>query len=342
MSIVLCGDTAYEYWRSSISHKSPEFGVISYSGFLAHFSHESARTISDSLQMRPGSRGDLHLLLASPGQRWDVDGIQFHYFLHPDLLPSESFYQISSDTYVVSPELCFVQFAATHSFVETVWAGTDLCSKYQISLYDNMETVECDPMTTRKDIEAYLAKLPKGTPGLKQARMAVRYITNSSRSPRETSLCTIMALPTIKGGFAMPEFVANDHLNPFGKWKKLLRKEKLEGDIVFAEQEWVFEYESNEHHGEDQRGFDYEKISTLQMMGVTVTPISTWQMSDFEALETLLIGCKHQMGQRDRKQEKYSQQRKNTHADIMRIEEDGRTRVKLSETKRWQYLLTRL
>ena len=341
MSLILTGITAYEFWRSAISHDTPEFGEVSKQSYFALFKHESARPVIDPLKRIDGSIGDLHILVGSAKDRIRIPGITCHYCTNPNQLPAGSIYQISRDLFVVSPELCLVQLAATLPFLETVRVGTDLCSRYAIGLFNKMDLVEIAPATSHDTIQRYISLLPTGMRGLEKARRATRYIHDGSRSPRETSLSILMALPTRMGGFQMPAFELNHRIDLDDKLAALTRRRYFEFDVFFIGQNRAFEYESDIHHDSlIQLSFDYEKISALQTKGYIVTPISSWQMGSFEAFEKLMVSTKLQLGQRDRCGEKLSALRRQTHYDVLERERINRSSTPLAETTRWRFLLS--
>ena len=141
----------------------------------------------------------------------------------------------------------------------------------------------------------------------------------------------------------MPPFELNHRIDLDDKEALLTRKQWLEGDVYFLGMNRVFEYESNEfHNSESQLSFDLEKISTLQIKGLTVTPISTWQMNNFDALESLMIESKRQMGFRERSADELSQERRYVHFQVLEKEKADRQSSPLADTKRWKCLMTYL
>ena len=343
MGLVLYGITAYEYWRSSLPRYTPEYGDISASGLLAACGPTSLRELTGPIIRTEGILDKMHLLVSSPSARRRSKVAEFHCCRAIDALPKGSFYQIGAGIYASSPELCFVQLASELSPLELMRAGTDLCSRYLFSPYDRMETVECEPVTTRKRLGQFIETMPKWTPGLKRARRAIRWVLENSRSPRETSLAMVMNLPSRLGGFQIPGVELNCRISPDETAGLLARRSYFEADVLLREHKRILEYESDLYHGGSQQGsHDYEKIASLQTMGYVVTPITTWQMDSFEALEALLLSVMGSMGMRNRMGDELSLRRRETHYQIMQDERRQRELPPIADMAPWRYLIARL
>lgn len=343
MSLVLYGITAYEYWRSSQLRDTPEFGAISVPSASTLCSRVPLRDLTGPLSRTEGLPGKLHLLVGGASERSTSEFVQFHCSQNLSKLPPGSFYQIGPSIYVASPELCFVQLASELPFLELVRAGFDLCSRYQLSPYERMQTTECEPSATRASISRFLAQMPKGFYGLGKARTAARWILENSRSPRETSLAMMLHLPSQIGGFQISNMELNRRIDPSDTARLLTRKSSFEADVYFPGQHRVLEYESDLCHSNYVQGsHDYEKISALQAMGYEVTPITTWQMNTFESLEALVVDAKRAMHLRDRRSDQLSAQRREMHYLVLSDERTLRDQAPLADTARWQFLLPRL
>lgn len=342
MSLVLCGITAYEFWRSALLSDSPEFGTISKSTYLALNLHVSAARVSAALRRIDGVPGDLHILV-SKGNRCHVPGITCHYVEHPELLPEESFYQVSHGLYIVSPQLCFLQVAEESTFLDLARIGTDLCSKYLCSPYEKEKLIQLEQQRfSSGTFRAYLAKA-QGFRGIAKARAAARWIVDNTRSPRETSMALLMTLPSRRGGFQLHGWEANALVDLDEQASLILRQSKVECDMLNRKYWRTFEYNSDLFHDTEEAGeHDLEKITALQSMGYVVTPISTRQFNDFDVFESIVLDTRRKMGSSDRSDSHVSRMRRFTHADLLETERANRRKVQIAETARWKYMIPRL
>lgn len=340
MGLVLYGITASEFWHSGHIRDLPEFGPTSQA--LADICKFEAREVIRRMRNAGGATDGIHVLVDGAKDRRSSDWIVYHYYARPEQLPSGSFYQIGHDLYCASPELCFVQLGAQLPPLELIRAGFDLCSKYRVSPFDNMDLIECEPCTNASALYAYATKAA-GINGFRQAIKAAKWVLDNSRSPRETSAAILMNLPTRMGGYQLPGLVMNMPVHPSKEALKMARKSYFEIDLCCPELNEYFEYQSKQfHHALLQGDFDYEKMGVLQAMGYNLTPISTWQLTHFDAIDVLLRNARSRMGMRERMNSRIMRRRRSTHYDIMEAERLARSAPSLCDTARWRFLLSEL
>ena len=340
MGLVLYGNTAFEFWRSGQLYLSPgcEISPVSQIPSCTF----DARNLSHHLKRLDGVPSKIEVLDFSRANRRRAYGIKCHYFAHPELLPKGSFCHVNDEIYVASPELCFAQLAHELSFLDLVRAGFDLCSRYLVAPHDNMKLIECNPATNKQSLEQFINRVPLFR-GRGAAVSAVRWVLDNSRSPRETSCGMLMNLPTRRGGFQFPNLELNVKVNLKDEAIQITRKSILEADAACQDFCEYFEYESWQHHSHDlQFMFDYEKIGALQAMQYRVTPITSWQLSNFDSIDAIFRSVKHRMGLRDRTTDRISQARRQTHYEIVEAERNLRNAPVLENRRCWQYLLPRL
>jgi hypothetical protein len=109
----------------------------------------------------------------------------------------------------------------------------------------------------------------------------------------------------------------------------------------------VLEYNSNTYHDtEEQLEFDFEKITALQRMGLTVIPVSTRQFEQFASFEQIVERVRQLVGQREKwasgRRGVIRARRSATHATLLALERKQRKAPSLVNTARWQLLLPRL
>ena len=112
---------------------------------------------------------------------------------------------------IVCPELVFLELASKLDLIGTIAVGYALCSAYYL------DSSARGGVSLRKDAEQLtsISKLKSfidknaGKNGSRRARVALRYIHNAARSPREIALAMLLCLPRKYGGFNLGDV----HLN---------------------------------------------------------------------------------------------------------------------------------
>lgn len=147
-----------------------------------------------SIARTPGFAGHLRSLGLPRGSLVELDGIR-------------------SGLATVSPELLFVQSAATHSLVDTIAIGCALCSRYRLEGPEANIVIRASkgdaPLTTKSKLEAY-AKSVEALPGASRALRALPYVLDNSYSPMESGIALCLTLPLRYGGFGL----GSAELNP--------------------------------------------------------------------------------------------------------------------------------
>lgn len=159
-----------------------------------------------------------HLLIAKPSGRRVTRNIETHLWTSP--LPPGSFLPIEAagcdyPVFVASPELVFLQLAATRPIEEAIYFGFALCSSYCITDAAARGIVlrgDGDkPLTTPNKIAAFLAKVEPAH-GSARARKALRYVRPNSYSPMESALAMSLGMPLRLGGFNFSDIELNPTL----------------------------------------------------------------------------------------------------------------------------------
>ena len=155
------------------------------------------------------------------------------------------------------------------------------------------------------------------------------------------NLC--MSMPSRIGGQQLPRFIANYHYDLSDEAKLLTRKDYLVGDASWPEKDIEMEYNSNKHHDtEEELEMDFEKITALQNMGVTVIPVSTRQFNSYDAFSAIVGTVRERLGMSTTTTEAIDERRRYMHARLLQIERYQRGLPSLLETARWKYLAPRL
>lgn len=333
MRLVLSHITAYEFWLSSLSTGKPEFGA----GFLPNEAAGGSRPNSwrRLFDHAGGSKEDMHILVGSPGSRTDSPCLSAH--VASADLPAGAILQVGRELGVVAPELCFMQLAQTLSGVELIRAGNELCSMYFGSLEGYAELPEREPICTRDSILEFLEHAG-GLRGACKARKTARWITDRSRSPRESTLAALLAAPSRLGGQQLPAFEANWAIPLDSDSALLTQRSYLEADICWPEKGLAIEYNSLLHEGEAPSQRDLEKITALQAMGMTVVPLSSWQFGSFERFSAVIRMVRNLLGLRNRPRPSVVLERELAHRRLLDVESRWRAHPKLDDCAWWKII----
>ncbi|MDJ1121975.1 hypothetical protein QJ043_07815 [Olsenella sp. YH-ols2217] len=136
----------------------------------------------------------------------------------------------------------------------TLMLGWELCGHYAKLTERDQRTrgtsqgfIGRDPLCTKAEIDALLARMPRGVPGSARARRAARLVRDRSRSPMETAVALMLFAPQRLGGFGMPEPVVNGTVELQPRRDALMRS-RLELDLHWLDPLRVTEYNGFDFH----------------------------------------------------------------------------------------------
>lgn len=202
-------------------------------------------------------------------------------------LPRGSFVRASDSLLLCSPELSFLQMAASIPFQELVKLGFELCGLYSLQPDGSAGYGRVLPSTTVYALEAYLERCP-GMPGLIAARKALRYIAIASGSPMETALAIILCLPLRLGGYGLPLPRMNYRIDDQSNEHTASGKAYYLCDLYWPEAGVCIEYDSDlEHTGSNRIARDAQRRNDLTALGVTTITATREQVMHAEKLDCL-------------------------------------------------------
>ena len=165
----------------------------------------------------------------------NINGIRMH--LASDSLPDESLVY-GDGFFLVAPELCFLQMASRYSLDELALLGYRMCGDYRPSA---VRWKEGDmPLTSVSKLHQYLQTCGP-VRNVRKAMQATQWICDCSYSWMESRLALIIVLPRRLGGYSLPAPQLNAEIP--GTTRK--------GDLCWFEQGVIVEYDSQEHHADD-------------------------------------------------------------------------------------------
>lgn len=157
---------------------------------------------------------ELHILVATKSGRRYSPCVTPH--VTTAQIPTRCFLQVDAfgfEAYVTSPELTFLQIAATGDLLDAIAAGNALCSAYRFdtaALGGVVNRYDCGeaPWTTPRNLEMF-AKLYSDLPGARRALQALKYVYEGARSPKESGIALACGLPHRMGGYALGTVTLN-------------------------------------------------------------------------------------------------------------------------------------
>jgi len=240
----------------------------------------------------------IHVLVGNKNVRRANENLQNH--IASRQFPSGSFIQVDSKLAVSSPELCFVQMASELSLIELIALGYEFCGSYRLEENNRQGRGFRDdlPLTSVAKLEAYLSRVA-GLKGSKNARRALRYITDGSASPMESALTMMLTLPYKLGGYGLPMPLLNCPVQVTKDASKTTRKAKLYCDLYWPEEQVDVEYDSDAYHANPSRiAKDAIRRNALTSAGVTVITLSRMQINNTAELHRVAVDLSKLLGKR--------------------------------------------
>ena len=250
-------------WRGEISWRpcTPEEqrrALATSTARLAALDLQQLRSlgvISDAAA-NPGSAEQpeaIHILVNSSNRRAHWKGCVPH--VSSTNFPANSLRRVTQGIYVPCPELLFIQMAAVLDFAELLVLGLELMGLYTLKPSDEDGFAPCEAAMTEDSLTRHLERA-RGLDGIKQARRALPYLLERSRSPMETAMALMFSLPRCHGGFGCGKPQLNHTIKLSDKAREACGRAEIECDAYYKEACIDLEYNSAYHNNEKQRQLD--------------------------------------------------------------------------------------
>lgn len=293
MTRIICDISAYQFWGSN--HRIASVGSRAR---LSSARGDAGASLSNEGFVRAcneyGITLPIHLQIADASESRHSE--YFDYTCCSQL-PPRSLVRVSADTYVVSPELCFVEMARHISLEQAVMLGYEICGIYILS--DEERAPRKQPLIPLEMLQSYLESA-SGLYGVRNARRAVRYVVEGSASPKETQVIILLCLPKMYGGFGLPFPQMNAKVEFGERAKRLSGKSHYSLDLYWPQAGLAVEYESDLHHTASHRiALDSQRRDVLTTMLPTYISITKEQLYDvlkFQKIAKVIAGhLKHRL-----------------------------------------------
>ena len=166
-----------------------------------------------------GGERAIDVLVSRADGRRDHRGIRCHVCSHE--LPQGSVLPMGRRGYsllVTSPELTFLQIAATEDMRIAAYVGMALCASYRIDEFESSGLADRAhgdaPLTSVRQIAAFLRRV-NGMHGVRAAWKALAYVRDGALSPPEGAIGIVAALPHALGGYACRDVSMNRGIRVF-------------------------------------------------------------------------------------------------------------------------------
>lgn len=285
--VCVCDISALELYRAS-GRLLPEILGARRTALLREVGPVPSLSILEDDMVRVGVRGrPYHLLVPQGGSTYSRDGIALHYRSAP--LPPRSLVKASRDMLVVSPELMFLELAASGRLdaIELALIGFELCGTYVLDVSWDGCTPTQVQMTSTGRIARLLSR-ERGARGAKLARCALGLVLDGSHSPMETVLAMLLTCPRRFGGFGLEGAVLNHRVSTFSgeRWV----------DVAFPDYGVGLEYQGREYHGIERTQHDDRRQNELVGMGMTILNVWYEDVSQKHLFQQLVCSLARAMG----------------------------------------------
>ncbi len=281
--------SAFEYWRSvgrpgvvrpeptSIRHVPQAFdaGAFDWLCGMGRLSNPVHGMVSR--KAHNGRTGTIR-----PDRPPESDAIS-HF--RPSDFPRGLVFKISGDQLIVSPEFALAQISQYVTCAELAGLTCEFCGLYAPLEEADGGLVAREPLTSKAKIASFYAKA-KGMHGVKALREASAYCFDRSRSPMETAVAILLALPFRRGGYALDGFVLNSRQPLDWVNRGLAGIDDLEPDILWPEGRVVIEYDSDAFHADAGRiANDARRKNLLLASGYSVVTLTTSQVANVNQMD---------------------------------------------------------
>lgn len=302
MPILVCGISAFEFWRSRRSRDSPGLPGTPVP-HLTQFGKPTREEVLEARRVLGLAEGDkLHVLVGNDPGRRHFSSYVCHFRSVKDWLPGDSLMQIGRGIWVVSPELLFLEASGTLNRIDLIRLGMELCSLHYAPDPNDRGRLELrdNPLTSASQMTAFLEGAGHAY-GRTKALAAASLLIDGAASPREASLALSLSLPTKLGGFELPKPILNGKcsLGPIGS--ELMGVDSLRPDLLWPEAHVAIEYDSDEYHSSrESLDCDSTRRKALEASGLRVITFRNRDYGDFKRLYQNVRALREAMGMRNR------------------------------------------
>lgn len=294
--VVLCHRTAWQLYhapRRQEAMSAPGHTGIMAPGLKASQAMARVREVLLGCGITPEDAATIDILVPFVSQRCRTRGTRSHVFGR--LIREEMIAQVAEGVWVTNAALTFVQAAAWADPLELLEFGYEACGSYETSLGAGDAYRTRPALATRADITGYLGLLG-GANGVCRARRTFSLVREGSRSPMETALAIMLALPRAQGGMGLADFSMNHRVDMPASMRTAFSSSFLELDLYFPKAGLALEYDGESHAELKRRTHDADRVAALSMLGIRVRTITSRHFSHKLEMHRALNGIAQLLG----------------------------------------------
>ncbi len=161
---------------------------------------------------KPSRERPLEILVPDTRSRLRMQSVKSH--VCSLTLPSKPIIWLDEHASMVSPELLFLQMAASFSLPALVMLGYELCGNFSRDWQDPLfgNAALNVPAATSVVQIAHLLEIASGTPGTTRAHEALGYVADHALSVPEAVLGTMCSLPVQESGYGLGPIALNQRI----------------------------------------------------------------------------------------------------------------------------------
>ena len=197
---------------------------------------------------------------------------------------------------IVDDTLLFLQAATWMTFLELVEYGYELCGTYRTDYLNvGIDTEQRHAQTVTSLMHALDSDL-RGMTGTQQARKALRYVRDGSRSAMESGLAMLICLPQTKGGLGIEDIEMNHRIEVEGSDHRFTKSPYFEIDVFKIGSMHGAEYDGHDHASDERRSHDAERRNALAEMGYSFKTLTAGQFANQLSLHRALCSVAKSFG----------------------------------------------
>jgi len=269
-----CAETAYDVWSMAPAWLTKE-SLEEYGGKITAFTMRGNAGRRDS---------SIHSIRV-----WRND------------FPPGSFFDYGTGLYISSPCFTFLQMAQELNLIELIAYGDELCGTYAFDRANERGMHKRKHPLINKEQLARFLEGAVGSPGIKKARVALRYIVDNAASPAETVDEMLLCLPYRLGGYSLRTATMNAKVPMTTSANAVSHLQDCYTDISWPPIHFDIEHQGQfDHLSPSDYNADRARINALRMMGFEVIELTHGQVGDWRAFEEIALHAAKVIGHRIR------------------------------------------
>lgn len=207
---------------------------------------------------------------------------------------------IGPGIFITDLPLTMLQLAGMLSELELIKTLFAVCGTYLGATADGRgpkALPQHEPFTSIEAIESCL-KEHEGARGSLKLRRALAYVRNGARSPMETALMMLLALPRSQGGLGIKDIEMDWRIDVVGRARELTRRGYFLCDIYLPKYRMNIEYNGAYHDEDAQQAIDEERRRALEDMGYKLMVFTRHSLMNQAGFERAITSLMHMLGKR--------------------------------------------